>query len=84
MEITRRALLQAGVATATVSGRGTGSFVVGRIKALAFDAFPLFDPRSIFAKAEELFPRQGRRAQQRVANAAIRISMAARALPPLR
>jgi len=30
------------------------------IKALAFDAFPIFDPRPIFKLAEELFPEKGK------------------------
>jgi 2-haloacid dehalogenase len=30
-----------------------------KIKAIAFDAFPIFDPRPVFALAEELFPRNG-------------------------
>jgi len=30
-----------------------------KIKALAFDAFPIFDPRPVFALAEELFPGKG-------------------------
>lgn len=30
-----------------------------RIKALAFDAFPIFDPRPVFALAERLFPGRG-------------------------
>lgn len=30
-----------------------------RIKAIAFDAFPVFDPRSVFALAEKLFPGKG-------------------------
>jgi 2-haloacid dehalogenase len=30
------------------------------IKAIAFDGFPIIDPRPIFAKAEELFPDKGR------------------------
>ena len=30
-----------------------------KIKAIAFDAFPIFDPRPVFALAEELFPGQG-------------------------
>jgi len=29
------------------------------LKAVAFDAFPIFDPRPIFALAEEIFPGQG-------------------------
>lgn len=31
-----------------------------RFKAIAFDAFPIFDPRPILAMAEELFPGKGR------------------------
>jgi 2-haloacid dehalogenase len=30
-----------------------------KIKAIAFDAFPIFDPRPVFAVAEELFPGRG-------------------------
>lgn len=30
-----------------------------RVRAVAFDAFPIFDPRPIFALAEELFPGNG-------------------------
>lgn len=30
-----------------------------KIKAIAFDAFPIFDPRPVFAMAEELFPGNG-------------------------
>jgi 2-haloacid dehalogenase len=30
-----------------------------KIKAIAFDAFPVFDPRPIFARAEEIFPGKG-------------------------
>jgi 2-haloacid dehalogenase len=30
-----------------------------KIKAIAFDAFPIFDPRPIFALAEQLFPGKG-------------------------
>jgi hypothetical protein len=30
-----------------------------KIKALAFDAFPIFDPRPVFALAEQLYPGKG-------------------------
>src|SRR5580658_5154923 len=30
-----------------------------RIKAIAFDAFPIFDPRPVFALVEQLFPGRG-------------------------
>jgi 2-haloacid dehalogenase len=59
MPINRRQLL----ATASISiasgisssSRGTGA----PIKAVAFDGFPIFDPRPIFALAENLFPGRG-------------------------
>ena len=31
----------------------------GRIKAIAFDGFPIIDPRPVVAKAEEIFPAKG-------------------------
>ncbi len=31
-----------------------------RIRAIAFDAFPIFDPRPIYARAEDLFPGKGK------------------------
>ena len=34
-------------------------FAKSRIKAIAFDAFPIFDPRPIFALAERIFPGKG-------------------------
>jgi 2-haloacid dehalogenase len=30
-----------------------------KIKAIAFDGFPIIDPRPVFAKTEEIFPRKG-------------------------
>jgi 2-haloacid dehalogenase len=30
-----------------------------KIKAIAFDAFPIFDPRPVFARVEEIFPGKG-------------------------
>ena len=44
-------MLQAG----TVSASSTGV----RVEAIAFDAFPIFDPRPVFALAEEMFPGKG-------------------------
>ena len=60
MSLTRREFLNlaaagsaVGVLASTRSARsGTGS----KIKAIAFDAFPIFDPRPVFALAEQLFP----------------------------
>src|SRR5690242_18188347 len=52
-----------------IAGGVTASFLVSstlaraasgpKIKAVAFDAFPIFDPRPIMALADELFPGQG-------------------------
>src|SRR5215467_7110576 len=35
------------------------AFAKSKFKAIAFDAFPIFDPRPVFRLAEELFPGQG-------------------------
>jgi len=32
----------------------------GKIKAIAFDAFPIFDPRPVFSLVETIFPEQGK------------------------
>jgi len=59
MFFTRRTFVtSAAAALATPVVRG---FAAERpIKAIAFDGFPIIDPRPVFAKAEELFPQQGR------------------------
>jgi 2-haloacid dehalogenase len=41
------------------SGSVSNAASQSRIKALAFDAFPIFDPRPVFALAEQLFPGKG-------------------------
>ena len=38
------------------------------VRAIAFDAFPVFDPRPVFALAEELFPGKGQRAERDLAH----------------
>jgi 2-haloacid dehalogenase len=43
------------VASATLGMAGTSP----KIQAILFDAFPIFDPRPVFALAEELFPGKG-------------------------
>lgn len=65
MWVNRRHFLQliAGSATAgcfstTAFSRASSS---SEIKAIAFDAFPIFDPRPIFALAETLFPGNGKK-----------------------
>jgi 2-haloacid dehalogenase len=63
MHLDRReflSLVAGGVATGLL-GSATPSQATNqpRIKALAFDAFPIFDPRPVFALAERLFPGSG-------------------------
>ena len=41
-------------------GVGRGNVERSRIKAVAFDAFPIFDPRRVVVLMEELFPGKGR------------------------
>lgn len=63
MSLNRRAFLNlaaAGVATGFLTSTlraQTGTSP--KIKAIAFDGFPIFDPRPIFALAEQLFPGRG-------------------------
>jgi 2-haloacid dehalogenase len=40
-------------------GRVSNAATLSKIKALAFDAFPILDPRPIFERAERLFPGKG-------------------------
>src|SRR5579859_7801063 len=61
MASTRRDILVS--AAASLVGRSaTQAATIGSrpaIKAIAFDAFPVFDPRPVFVLAEELFPGKG-------------------------
>jgi 2-haloacid dehalogenase len=63
MLVNRRKFLQAATMAAATSGAVTpaAAAVVRRnvIRAIAFDGFPIFDPRPIFALAEQLFPGRG-------------------------
>lgn len=61
MPLNRRQFLNltaAGIAAGTL-GSMSPAAAKPKIKALAFDAFPIFDPRPIFALAERLFPGRG-------------------------
>ncbi|HET8888570.1 MAG TPA: haloacid dehalogenase type II [Candidatus Angelobacter sp.] len=57
------ALTTAGIASSALGQRsgnaGRNQAPKMKIKAIAFDAFPIFDPRPVFALAEELFPGNG-------------------------
>src|SRR5690348_4220041 len=53
-------LLAAGILTAAIAPTAIAASIDKRkIKALAFDAFPIFDPRIVFKKVEQLFPGKG-------------------------
>jgi 2-haloacid dehalogenase len=55
------ALAAGGLVAAAVSAEGRRAHAAdGRgIKAIAFDGFPIIDPRPVFAKVEEIFPDKG-------------------------
>jgi 2-haloacid dehalogenase len=63
MPMDRRTFLQAaagGVVSSAFARRERGAGGSPRaIRAVAFDAFPIFDPRPVFRLAEELFPGKG-------------------------
>jgi 2-haloacid dehalogenase len=62
MKLGRRELLQltSGALAATgLIACGAPSFASTKVKAIAFDAFPIFDSRPIFSLAEELYPGHG-------------------------
>lgn len=62
MSIDRRRFLSvaaATVAAATLPSVSRSKPAPGRFKAIAFDAFPIFDPRPIAALAEQVFPGKG-------------------------
>jgi 2-haloacid dehalogenase len=63
MPLRRREFLRlaaGGVATSTLlSPLGAQATIQPRFKAIAFDAFPIFDPRPAFGLAETLFPGKG-------------------------
>ena len=63
MPLNRREFLNlaaAGIATGVlVSMTSTHAATESKIKAIAFDAFPILDPRPVFALAEQLFPGKG-------------------------
>lgn len=64
MPIDRRSFLgmTAGGIAAGILGAGGGNAAAApkqKIKAIAFDAFPIFDPRPVFALAEKFFPGKG-------------------------
>jgi 2-haloacid dehalogenase len=61
MSIDRRRFLQVAAASAAVASLSSLSpaGAAQPFKAIAFDAFPVFDPRPIFELAEKLFPGKG-------------------------
>jgi 2-haloacid dehalogenase len=63
MPINRRELLGVASSALALSGivnsTASAATAPATIKAIAFDGFPIFDPRPIFALAEEMFPGRG-------------------------
>ena len=63
MSVDRRHFLNlaaAGIATSVFAAVGSANQrTISKITAIAFDAFPIFDPRPVFALAEQLFPGKG-------------------------
>jgi 2-haloacid dehalogenase len=63
MPLSRRGFLSLATAGAAMGvfapGRVSNAATLSKIKALAFDAFPILDPRPIFERAEQLFPGRG-------------------------
>src|SRR3979490_1210718 len=64
MAVNRRefaGLAAAGAAATVISAPGGQAPAASRtrIKAIAFDGFPIIDPRPVFAMAEEIFPGRG-------------------------
>ncbi|MGZ4993545.1 MAG: haloacid dehalogenase type II [Methylobacter sp.] len=63
MPLDRREFLNlaaAGITTGLLASIPLARAAAGlKIKAIAFDAFPIFDPRPVFALAEQLFPGKG-------------------------
>jgi 2-haloacid dehalogenase len=63
MPSTRRDFIKlaaAGAAAAATAGRMGPALAATRTRALAFDAFPIFNPKSIAQLAEQTFPGKGR------------------------
>jgi 2-haloacid dehalogenase len=59
-ELNRRRLLIAGLAASAAGAGGPPVAALARpLRAIAFDGFPIFDPRPVAAKAESLFPGRG-------------------------
>ena len=53
-------LVSAGVAANLITGKASASTNrQAASRAVVFDAFPIFDPRPVFARVEELFPGRG-------------------------
>ena len=63
MILSRREFLNfaaAGITTGILASAASAQAATGsKIKAIAFDAFPILDPRPVFALAEQLFPGKG-------------------------
>jgi 2-haloacid dehalogenase len=59
MPVSRRKLIALAGAAALATPAARGLAATREIKAVAFDGFPIIDPRPVFAKAEEILPGRG-------------------------
>ena len=59
MTTTRRQILLGGLGAALAAPAFAARGAAPRYRAIAFDGFPIFDPRPVAAKAEALFPKRG-------------------------
>jgi 2-haloacid dehalogenase len=66
MRITRRDTLRlaAGGLAASAIGFCTSLAAGAKTKVIAFDPFPIFDPRPIFAQVQDMLPEKGERLNQ--------------------
>lgn len=58
-ELSRRTLVASSIAAAALASSPLRAAMPNRIKAIGFDGFVIFDPRSIAALAEQMFPGKG-------------------------
>lgn len=65
------ALAAAGTATALLLSDQARAAGRTAFKAIAFDGFPVIDPRPVFARVEEMFSGQGSGAERLLADAAV-------------
>ena len=88
---TRRDVLRIAGAVTLASSAVTGTAALaqnetgrGLVKAVGFDAFTIFDPRSVDAAVEDIYPGKGKEAGGGLAHPFVRIYLALHAQPDIR